>query len=94
MSDIKEIIDAINQMRQTNNWQSTDTLDVLAKSIVIEANELLEVFLAEDFALEQAQSEIADVLMYTLSLADDLGLDVAEIINEKIAEVNKRDYEY
>ena len=94
MSSIEEIITLINEMRQTNNWNKSDTLNVLAKSIVIEANELLEVFLAEEVDLTKVQSELADVLMYAFSLAVDLDLDIKEIIKEKIAEVNQRDYEY
>ena len=80
-------------MREKHGWQTSDTLNTLAMSIVIEANELLEAFLNDEVENDKLKSELADVLMYGLSLAHDAGLDVEEIIKAKIAEVNSRNYE-
>ena len=93
MSDINELIAKIQRMRESHDWQSSDTPNTLVKSLVIEANELLEVFDADDLNIANVESELADVLMYALTLAHDLGLDVEEAIVKKIAEVNTRVYE-
>jgi len=93
MSNLDDIMAAINQMRSEHDWQKSDTVNVLIKSIVVEANELLEAYLLDEHNSEALRSELADVLMYALSLADDLGYDIETIIKEKIAEVNQRNYE-
>ncbi len=80
-------------MKQEKGWDKTDNPNILAKSIVVEANELLECFLTEEYNLSDISSELADVFMYAFSLADELKLDVDTIIKNKISEVIKRDYE-
>lgn len=89
----KTIIAEINAMKQEKGWDKTDNPNILAKSIVVEANELLECFLTEEYNLSDISSELADVFMYAFSLADELKLDVDTIIKNKISEVIKRDYE-
>ena len=56
------------------------------------AAELLECyqFSEENVDLEAVKSELADVLMYALSLAYDLNWDVTEIIEEKLIDVARR----
>ena len=93
MSDIKELTKKIEEMRQHFGWQNSDTPNILAKSLVVEAGELLEAFLEADYDIAKVSSELADVLMYALSLANDLGLDINDLISEKIEEVKKRRYE-
>lgn len=83
----------IQKMREDHGWQDSDTANTLVKSIVIEANELLEAFAEEKPDLASVESELADVLMYALSLAHDLDLDIEESIGKKIAEVNTRNYD-
>lgn len=58
----------------------------LAKSIVIEAAELLECFQWSDteYDLQHTKEELADVLIYSQNLLDKLGLDADEIINMKM----------
>jgi len=83
MDDIvKKIID----FRNERNWQENDQPDNLAKSIIIEAAELLENYQwGVDYAdLNNVKEEIADVLIYAIALAHDLGFDIAEIIEEKL----------
>ena len=60
----------------------------LAKSIVIEAAELLECFQWNDevYDLQHVKEEIADVMVYCQNLLDKLGLDADEIINMKMAQ--------
>ena len=58
----------------------------LAKSISIEANELLECFQWSDteFDIDHVKEELADVLVYCRNMLDELGLDEDEIINNKM----------
>lgn len=80
----------INQFRDDRHWRPFHNEKDLALSISIEAAELLEDFQwlsaeeAVEKNLENIKEEIADVLIYTLMLTDNLGLDVATIIEEKL----------
>lgn len=90
---MKEIIDSIITFRNSRGWRMTDKPNDLVKSIFIEAAELLENFQwqSQGFDESNVKEEIADILMYTLALANDLNLDVQQIILEKI-EKNKKKY--
>ena len=59
----------------------------LAKSISIEAAELLECFQwsDEDYDLEHVKEELADVIVYCQDMLDNLRLDMDEIVNSKMA---------
>lgn len=79
----------LNQLRQfvdERDWAQFHTPENLAKSIAIEAGELLECYQWGAGADEQAvEAELADVLTYALLLADRLGADPEEIILRKLA---------
>jgi NTP pyrophosphatase (non-canonical NTP hydrolase) len=87
---IDELISLIEAMRLRHQWHKSDSPNVLSKSIVVEANELLECFLNDEFDREEVGSELADILMYTLSLVNDLGFDVYQLVEEKISDVDRR----
>ncbi|MBO7638035.1 MAG: nucleotide pyrophosphohydrolase, partial [Treponema sp.] len=65
----------------------------LAKSISIEANELLECFQwsDNDYNLQHVKEELADVLVYCRDLLDALNLDENEIVNMKM-DMNEAKY--
>ncbi|MBT2690974.1 nucleotide pyrophosphohydrolase [Bacillus sp. ISL-47] len=90
MSDIQSLIQSINEFRDERNWRKYHNPKDLAISISIEAAELLEDFqwISSEEALienkENIREEIADVLIYSLMLCSDLGLDVKKIVEEKI----------
>ncbi|UCR89905.1 nucleotide pyrophosphohydrolase [Mycetocola spongiae] len=66
-------------------WQSFHTPENLAKSISIEAAELLECFQwGPDSREDDVRHELADVLTYCLMMANRLGLDAETIIREKL----------
>jgi dCTP diphosphatase len=68
------------------DWDQFHTPENLAKSISIEAGELLERFQwGGTFEAARVQEELADVLTYCHLLADKLGLDADEIVLEKLA---------
>lgn len=96
MSDIRNLINTINDFRDERNWRQHHNPKDLAISISIEAAELLEDFqwISSEKALkengENIREEIADVLIYSLMLCSDLNLDVKEIIEDKIVKNGKK----
>lgn len=83
----KETIDRIRKFTSDRNWQQFHSPANLAKSIVIEASELLECFQWSDegYDLEHVKEELADVIVYCQDMLDVLKLDVDEIVNKKMA---------
>ncbi len=79
-------IDRIRKFSADRDWEQFHTPSNLAKSISIEAGELLECFQWSDteFDLEHVKEELADVLVYCRNMLDELGLDEDEIINAKM----------
>lgn len=68
------------------DWEQFHTPENLAKSIAIEAGELLECFQwASSFEEARVRDELADVLTYGMLLAARLGVDPNQIILEKLA---------
>lgn len=88
-----ETINRIRKFTYDRDWNQFHTPENLAKSIVIEAAELLECFQwsDSDYDLQHVKEELADVLVYTQDLLDKLGLDADEIVNMKM-EQNERKY--
>ena len=80
------MLDEIIRFRDARGWRKHDTPEALAKSIIIEAAELLENYQWSDTAvsMENVQEELADILMYTLAMCVDLGLDPEVIVHEKL----------
>ena len=68
------------------DWSQFHSPENLAKSISIEAGELLECFQWSSNANgDDVRDELADVLTYCLLLADKLGLDPDLIVQNKLA---------
>ncbi len=86
----ENLISKIEAYRKQKGWDKTDTPHNLVKSIVVESAELLECFMDETVNLDDVKSELADVLMYAISLANDLNVDIEDIIEEKWIDVDKR----
>ena len=74
------------------NWDQFHTPENLAKSISIEAGELLECFQWNDteYDLNHIAEEIADVIIYSQQLLDKLGLDMDEIVQMKMIKNAKK----
>ena len=82
---MKNLIKEILKFRDDRNWKQFHTPDSLAKSISIEAAELLENFQwGVDYDINNVKEELADVLIYCISMAESLDLDIEEIIKAKI----------
>ena len=83
----EETINRIRKFTEDRDWEQFHSPANLAKSIAIEAGELLECFQWSDteFDLEHVREELADVIVYCQNMLDELGLDVDEIVNAKMA---------
>ena len=83
---MKELIKEIIEFRDKRGWKNSDKPENLAKSIIIEAAELLENYQwGEEFAdIENVKEEIADVLIYSIAFAYDQGFNIEDIIREKL----------
>ena len=84
--DKNNIVDEIIKFRDERGWKDHDKPENLAKSIIIEAAELLENYQwgPEGADLENVKEEIADVIIYAIAMAHDLGFDLNEMIREKL----------
>ena len=73
------------------DWDQFHTPENLAKSIVIEAGELLEVFQwSSDGEPDRIREELADVLTYSLMLAAKVGEDPNELVRRKLAKTREK----
>jgi NTP pyrophosphatase (non-canonical NTP hydrolase) len=86
----RETLDLVINFRDKRNWKQFHNPKDLAISLSIEASELLEAFqwsgadlVCED-KVEIIKDELADVLIYSLLLADAYGLDIDGLISEKL----------
>ncbi|MDI3331906.1 MAG: nucleotide pyrophosphohydrolase [Micrococcus sp.] len=76
----------IRNMVAERNWAQFHSPENLAKSIVIEAGELLECFQWNNKAdSSSVQAELADVLTYCLLMADALNVDIDQIVQDKVS---------
>lgn len=84
---MNELINKITAFREARDWKQFHNAKDLALALNVEAGELLESFLwkeAESADKSKIREELADVFMYAFLLADQQGLDVEEIVNEKL----------
>ena len=82
---MNDLIQEINTFTEERDWDQFHTPVNLAKSIVIEAGELLECYQWSDEANPDAvEEELADVLNYCFLLASKLGLDPIETVRKKM----------
>ncbi len=84
-------MDALRAFVSERDWGQFHTPSNLAKSVSIEAAELLECFQWSDEADgHRVKEELADVLTYCYLLADNLGLDPEQIILEKLEDTKAK----
>ena len=82
----QETIERVKRFVEDRCWVQFHTPANLAKSISIEANELLECFQWDErqYDLDHVREELADVIVYCLDMLQCLDLDADEIINDKM----------
>ncbi len=87
MSQLKNLEQLLVNFRDERDWKQFHNPKDLAVALSIEAGELLESFLwkdAEEAKIEKVKEELADVLAYALLLGHHYGLDLEEVVREKV----------
>ena len=86
MDRLESLLKRIDKFNKDRDWDKFHTPSNLAKSISIEANELLECFQWNDdgYNINEVREELADVMNYCLQMAMVLNLDIVDIMNEKM----------
>ena len=99
---ISELTEKIDKFIQEREWKQYHIPKNLAISITLEASELLETFqwfkdteieelIKKPEKIKEIESELADVMIYCISLANTLGTNLSKVIINKIDE-NKKKY--
>ena len=82
---MEELEKRIVEFAKERDWLQFNTPENLAKSISIEAGELLECFQwNNDYNINEVKEELADVINYCLLLSEKLDLDPIQIVTEKM----------
>lgn len=90
MNDIQEIIQTLIKFRDERDWEQFHDSKNLATAISIEAAELNELFLwktikeSEEVDPEKIKEELADIIAFSLLLANKHGFDIKQIVLDKI----------
>ena len=75
----------IKKFNKQMDWDKFHTPENLAKSISIEAAELLECFQwNNEYEIDEVKEELADVYSYILMMAEEVGVDLEKITLEKL----------
>ena len=82
---MQKLMEEIRIFNKERDWDQFHTEENLAKSISIEAGELLECFQWDSsYDCEEVCEELADVLSYCIMLADRMNVDIEEIVLSKL----------
>jgi NTP pyrophosphatase (non-canonical NTP hydrolase) len=96
VDEINKLTDKVIGFRDERNWKQFHNPKDLAISLSLEASELLENFQWKNSEeaikekMENIEDELADVLIYAFLLADDLDLDIAKIVENKLQKNNEK----
>lgn len=92
MEDLDLLKQKIKEFTEERDWNQFHTPSNLAKSISIEANELLECYQWSDtdYNLEDVKDELADVINYCIQLADKLDVNITAIVLNKLEKTAKK----
>jgi len=92
MERLEELALRIKKFNEERDWDQFHTPSNLAKSISIEAGELLECFQwsDNDYNRDNVLEELADVTNYCLQLAQVLDVDIVDVVNKKMDLTEKK----
>lgn len=97
--NLSELTQRLHAIRDQNDWQRFHNPKNLAMAASVEMAELVEIFQwlepAEARALPAAQrehagQEVADILMYLTLLCSELGIDMEQALEAKLADNERR----
>jgi NTP pyrophosphatase (non-canonical NTP hydrolase) len=81
----RDLIKKVIQFRDERDWKKFHSPENLAKSVNIEAAELLECFQwSSDYDKQEVCDELADVLIYCILMGEALNIDLSEIVEKKL----------
>lgn len=96
---MKDLIEKVIKFRDDRDWKQFHDPKSLIGSVLIEASELLEIFqwsnTKDSYKVatekkEKIEEEFADVMIYLLTLAHDIDIDIEKAVNKKIDTNNKK----
>ena len=89
---MEELMKEIKQFNEERDWDKFHSPENLAKSIAIEAGELLECFQwdGENYNREEVLEELADVFTYAIQMAMKLEVNPEDIIMKKLEKTKKK----
>lgn len=101
MTTIKELQQKYISFIEERNWDSFHKPKNISMALSVEAAELMELFQWKDNVktekyrndpelMEKLEEEIADIIMYTLSLAHQLDIDITEAVEKKLEDNEQR----
>lgn len=89
--NMDEVCKAVVNFTHERDWDQFHSPENLAKSIAIESGELLECFQwNSDYDKNEVCKELADVVNYSILLADKLGVRLEDIVMQKLEENRKK----
>ena len=85
MDILEELLQFLKKFNGDRDWRQFHSENNLAKSIVLEANELLKEFQfdSNNYNKKAVEEELADVMAYCFDMCLTMGLDPIEIIYQK-----------
>ncbi len=99
MNEVKNITEKIKKFRDDRDWMQFHDPKNMAVSIILEASELLEHFQwktieeVEKYARQnqdEIRDEIADIALYLFEMADNLGINLIDAMENKLAKNEKK----
>lgn len=88
---LEDVQKSLREFVRERDWAQFHTPENLAKSVAIEAGELLEVFQwGSEPDIDRVREELADVLTYCFLLADSIGADPVEVVRSKLESTRKK----
>lgn len=88
---MEELMKEIEQFNKERDWDQFHSPENLAKSISIEAGELLECFQwNNNYDKDEVSEELADVFTYCIQMAMKLEVDPKEIVLKKLDKTRKK----
>lgn len=97
--NLDELTQRLHQIRDQNDWRQFHSPKNLAMAASVEMAELVEIFqwLSEDQSrqlpteqLEHAGQEVGDIVLYLLLMCSELGLDMEQVVRNKLADSERR----
>jgi NTP pyrophosphatase (non-canonical NTP hydrolase) len=83
-SVLTELTRLVVQFRDERDWEKFHTPRNLAAAVSVEAAELLELYQWGDAGSARAADELADITIYVLTFAHDLGIDLEAAVRAKL----------